>query len=188
MGLTFDYGPPAPGANVYCTPPHEPPQVPEQVLARFVTGDLRILGNQELECPVPGSLFRDGRVQHTVCALFLGKPPLAGISTPSTDDSLLSTMPPFPAGQLLYRGFRLALEWERNTSRTFSRLQRLEIARTELQAAAEERLALLGQLDAALQAERRQSDIYRTAAEQRLKALLETDAALRAERALREMS
>lgn len=186
IGLTYDYGQPAPGANVCLPPPHEPPQDAEDVRRRYVVGGLSIVGPPFQEDPRPGSLYYDTDLQHSVAALFLGKPPLAGVFTPTQQRLPVSALSSLNAPEVLYRAFRIALEWEENTTRSFSRLQRAEIARTEMEAIAEERLVALNELDAALRAEKQQREIHETAAEERLRALIETDAALRAERAARE--
>ena len=184
IGITFDCGPAAPGATALFPPPHEPPASIGEARLRYATGGLEVLGAMD-EGPVcTGSLYRDG-LQHSVCAMFLGKAPLQPVAPPrfQLPGSLVA---PFADPYFLYRSYRMALEAERNAERTFSRFARLESKRTELQAIAQERLTALEATAQALEIERRQSEMYRVAAEERLRALLETDAALRRERAARE--
>lgn len=75
IGLTFDFGEPAPGRNEYLPPPHEPPQTAAEALERYVQGGLAVQGNAFCEDPAPRSLFRDQSVSYTVAALFLTKAP-----------------------------------------------------------------------------------------------------------------
>src|SRR5206468_1486062 len=70
IGITFDYGPPAPGANRYLPPPHEPPQSVAEVRERFVHSGLVEIGGG-LEEPVPGSLFSADKVSYTIGVLML---------------------------------------------------------------------------------------------------------------------
>jgi SAM-dependent methyltransferase len=188
IGLTFDCGPGAPGATALLPPPHQPPASFDEARARYVTRDLQIVGSIDSEPPPDGSLYRNGRLRHTVAALFLGKPPLPTLEIPRPVHSSRSLIASFEDPALAYRGYRMALEWERSTSRMFSRLERLEMDRIQYQAIAQERLVALLETTRSLDAEKRQSEIFRLAAEERLKALLEVDAALRRERATRELS
>jgi SAM-dependent methyltransferase len=188
IGLTFDCGPAAPGATALLPPPHQPPASLEEARARYVASGLQIIGDTDPESPPAGSLYRDARLRHTVAALFLGKPPLPALDIPRPVHSSGSLIAAFEDPALAYRGYRMALEWERSTSRMFNRLERLEMDRIEYQAVAQERLVALLDTTRSLEAERQQSEIFRQAAEDRLKALLEVDAALRRERATREPS
>ena len=45
VGLTFDFGSAAPGANVYLPPPHDPPPDAAEALRRFSQGGLEAVGN-----------------------------------------------------------------------------------------------------------------------------------------------
>ena len=83
IGLTFDYGPPAPGANIYLPPPHEPPTSPEDVRQRYVHSGLEIIGDSQIEPPIPGSLFHDDTVRYTMSALFLGRRPIPQCVAPA---------------------------------------------------------------------------------------------------------
>jgi ubiquinone/menaquinone biosynthesis C-methylase UbiE len=82
IGLTFDYGPSATGANEHLPPPHEPPQSAEEVRRRYVRNGLAVLGNAKMEAPLAGSLFRDDVVRYAIASLFLGKPPLRALPAP----------------------------------------------------------------------------------------------------------
>ena len=82
IGLTFDFGEPAPGRNEYLPPPHEPPQTAQEALQRYVQGGLAVQGNAFCEDPVPRSLFRDSSVSYTVAALFLAKAPGINLHRP----------------------------------------------------------------------------------------------------------
>lgn len=75
IGITFDYGKGAPGANVYLPPPHKPPETAAEVRRRYLDSGLEMLGDFALEDPIPGSLFRTDRESYTIGALFPGKPP-----------------------------------------------------------------------------------------------------------------
>jgi len=81
-GLTFDYGPPAPGVNEYLPPPHNPPTAAAEALRRFARGGLTVLGTAFVEDPIPDSLFHSESVHYTVASLFLGKPPAAQPAVP----------------------------------------------------------------------------------------------------------
>lgn len=76
VGLTFDYGSGAPGANEHLPPPHDPPGSSAEALRRYQQGGLSAAGNRFLEDPVPGCLFRHETVTYTVASLFLAKSPL----------------------------------------------------------------------------------------------------------------
>ena len=82
IGLTIDFGEPAPGRNEYLPPPHEPPQTAQEALERYLQGGLVLQGNAFSEDPIPRSLFRDQSVSYTVAALFLTKPPSLPVERP----------------------------------------------------------------------------------------------------------
>lgn len=82
VGLTFDYGQAAPGANRYLPPPHDPPRNAAEAVRRWRQGGLTVVGNSFSEDPVPGSLFHDPVVRYTIASLFLAKPPAPEISVP----------------------------------------------------------------------------------------------------------
>jgi SAM-dependent methyltransferase len=103
IGLTFDYGAPAPGANAYLPPPHDPPQTADEVHARFVHSGLEILGDSRLDDPIPGSLFRTSEVSYTMAALFLGKPPLARLVAPTPSHRERFLVPQFQSPSFLVR-------------------------------------------------------------------------------------
>lgn len=85
IGLTFDYGIPAPAANEHLPPPHEPPRSASEALRRYAVTGLSPLGNQLSEDPVAGTLFRDDTVQYVMGSLFLGKPPWPSLSAPQAE-------------------------------------------------------------------------------------------------------
>jgi SAM-dependent methyltransferase len=184
IGLTFDYGPKAPGANIHLPPPHEPPRNPGDIRRRYVQKDLRILGNQEMEAPIPGGLFRDGSVQYSMASLVLGRPPLPTPDVPCAEKRRSSLLSLRAIPKLLYRSYRQALGRQRNAevARRAQELERTAAERLEgLQAAtedanniraeAERRAEGLSELTAALQVhEQRIDELERTAAE-RLEAL-----------------
>ena len=85
VGLTFDYGPGAPGANEYLPPPHDPPATARESVRRYSQGGLVVIGNQFAEDPVPDCLFHDETVHYTVASLFLSKPPAPDLQTPRSE-------------------------------------------------------------------------------------------------------
>jgi ubiquinone/menaquinone biosynthesis C-methylase UbiE len=85
VGLTFDYGLGAPGANIYLPPPHDPPATPTEVVYRYARAGLVVAGNPFDELPLAGSLFHDDTVRYTVAALFLAKPPVVAIRPPQPE-------------------------------------------------------------------------------------------------------
>ena len=94
VGLTFDFGIPAPGANEHLPPPHDPPQSAADALCRYVQAGLAAIGNPFSEEPIPGSLFRHHSVSYTVASLFLAKPPVPtmGIPQPERTGSVLQKL------------------------------------------------------------------------------------------------
>jgi len=85
IGLTFDYGTPAPGANEHLPPPHEPPLTAAEVLRRYLQGPLLLAGNAFTEDPIPGALFHDEHIRYTVASLFLTKSPAFPIDVPKCE-------------------------------------------------------------------------------------------------------
>ena len=85
VGLTFDYGEAAPGANEYLPPPHDPPPNAASAVRRYAQGELVLVGNPFSEDPVSGCLFRDEMVHYTVASLFLAKPPVPDIRNPQSE-------------------------------------------------------------------------------------------------------
>ncbi|HLG95901.1 MAG TPA: methyltransferase domain-containing protein [Bryobacteraceae bacterium] len=75
IGLTFDYGPAAPGANIHLPPPHDPPFSAAEARRRYLQGGLIVLGEPFREDPIPSSLFLHDSIQYTVASLFLAAPP-----------------------------------------------------------------------------------------------------------------
>jgi SAM-dependent methyltransferase len=82
VGLTFDFGVGAPGANEHLPPPHEPPTSSTEALRRYSQGGLVPVGNPFTEDPIPGILFRHASIGYTVASLFLAKPPAPEVRTP----------------------------------------------------------------------------------------------------------
>jgi 2-polyprenyl-3-methyl-5-hydroxy-6-metoxy-1,4-benzoquinol methylase len=82
IGLTFDYGQAAPGANEYLPPPHDPPPTAQETLRRYVRAGLEVVGNQFAEDPTPGALFPDEQVRYTIASLFLAKAPVPEVPLP----------------------------------------------------------------------------------------------------------
>jgi SAM-dependent methyltransferase len=140
IGLTFDYGTAAPGANAHLPPPHEPPHNAEEVRRRYVHSGLEILGDVRLEDPIPGSLFRSQGVSYTIGALFLGKPPLQQPPLAAVLHRDRSLIPLIRIPDLV---IRLSEKAHRD-------LSRLHLARVHQQAA-EERLTALEEADSELQ-------------------------------------
>lgn len=85
VGLTFDYGLGAPGANEYLPPPHDPPPSAAEAVHRYSQGGLVVVGNEFSEDPLPGCLFHDPVIRYTVASLFLAKPPLPEVRTPRSE-------------------------------------------------------------------------------------------------------
>lgn len=140
IGLTFDYGPGAPGANSYLPPPHDPPTTAEEVRQRYVRDGLEILGKFALEDPIPGSLFRSQDVSYTIAALFLGKPPLTRLTKPGVVRRNRSAISVALVPDLIVRLWRKA-------RRDLSRLRSAK----DFEMAAEERLRALEEADAELE-------------------------------------
>src|SRR5204862_1464608 len=87
VGLTFDFGTPAPGANEHLPPPHDPPRDAADALRRYRQGGLPVVGNPFSEDPIAGSLFRHECVTYTVASLFVAKPPIQEIRIPRPEGS-----------------------------------------------------------------------------------------------------
>jgi len=141
-GLTFDFGSSAAGANVYLPPPHDPPSDAAEALRRFVQGGLVLVGNPFAEDPVPGCLFHHESIRYTVASLFLAKPPVPAIGIPQPAHAAHSVLGALRIPNLPCRFYRTA-------SRLQNSLQQGEAYRI----AAEERLAVIRELDIRLQRE-----------------------------------
>jgi hypothetical protein len=164
IGLTFDYGPPAPGLNPDLGPPHEPPQCAADLAARYVQRDLCVLGNTSLEEPVAGSLFA-GEAGYTMGSLFLGRPPLAPVEAPVPAPGATSALSCLAAPEFPYLAFRCA---RRELERRHELLARLDL----LERTSAERLRVLESVH-------REAAAIRVEAERREAALHETTHALR---------
>jgi SAM-dependent methyltransferase len=132
IGLTFDYGRPAPGMNIYLPAPHEPPETAGEVRDRYVHSGLEIVGDAQLDDPLGGSLFRTQDVSYTIGALFLGKPPLRQPIAPGPVHRKHSLIPYIPTPHLV-----LGLQNKARGDR--SRLERMKAA----EQSAQERLIAL---------------------------------------------
>ncbi|MDQ2945171.1 MAG: methyltransferase domain-containing protein [Acidobacteriota bacterium] len=199
IGLTFDYGPPAPGANIYLPPPHEPPTSPEDVRHRYVHSGLEIIGDSQIEAPIPGSLFHDDTVRYTMSALFLGKRPIPQVAAPTPvirQSSLISQVQISELPDRLNRKIfaqsssaqQTAAQLEVQDRALAERLSELEkvsdeagrraaaidlmtAEMRELHAAGDARLRMIEQLD-------NERQVQQQAAQERLRAMEETGAAL----------
>jgi SAM-dependent methyltransferase len=143
IGLTFDYGPPAPGANQYLPPPHEPPESAAEVSARYQQDGLTALGNAMSDEPLPGSLFHDKVVKYTMGSLFLGKAPLAVIDVPRPQTRKLSPFSSLATGQLPYRLHRHTKELEARFRESAETERRLRADLDSMRGVAAERLKAL---------------------------------------------
>ena len=139
IGITFDIGTPAPGANEYLPPPHDPPPDCATALHRYVQGDLILLGGDYApDRIVAGTLFQEENVKYSIASMFLGKPPLAQIDLPRPDSGS-SVLGHIRLQKLPYEVFKTATSLRNSLLHT-------EIFRV----AAVERLADLEQKQAAL--------------------------------------
>ena len=180
VGLTFDYGPGAPGANRDLPPPHEPPSSAREAVRRWCQAGLSVAGNAFSEDPIPGSLFRDAQVRYTIASLFLAKPPVPEICAPRCESAGSAL------GNLVIQGLPLRLYELQHLKRArLEHVKQLEECLKEtqaradvLEAAAVERLAGMEEKDKAMGLLRVQFE--RIAAEQRARAeVLEAAAAER---------
>ena len=170
IGLTFDYGLPAPGANEHLPPPHEPPESAVEVVRRYAQAGLAVLGNVMPDEPIPGSLFHDDVVRYVMGALFLGKPPLKDIELPRSKPGKRSALSSLVAGRVQER-------LNKHSARLAARLHHASEAESGLrknietmQGIAAERLAALEAASAEISRaqaalERRAADLERAAAE-----------------------
>ena len=190
-GVTFDYGPPAPGANIHLPPPHEPPQTAAEVLRRYQQGGLLATGNLFCEDSIPGVLFHDERVAYTIASLFLAKPPVRGVALPvcQRTGSVLGGLTVEELPYKLRQGVGAAADMEKRLAAQKRTLEE-EADRVRIfEGIAEERLTAMQQkeltiteLSAALAEARRQLDesaagarLLERAAEERLAAMLEKE-------------
>lgn len=154
VGMTFDYGESAAGANMYLPPPHDPPPTAAEAMRRFTQGGLVPVGNCFVEDPVPGCLFHDPSIHYTVASLFLAKPPAPATAVPQPKPTAGSVL-----GALRIAGLPSRLH--RTASRLESSRQQAEANRIaaeerltlveQLHPVAEERLALINELHSSLQ-------------------------------------
>jgi hypothetical protein len=202
IGLTFDYGPAAPGANEYLLPPHDPPANTTEVLYRYAREGLVVVGNPFSENPQPGALFHDDVVSYTVASLFLAKPPSPEIREPQPEAAGTAlanlTFSMLPA-QLLKRervflgstgevSDRIA-ELERMAEERLSALHTLDRSYSALRLEGEMRESGLRELTAMIAARDQRIAELERVAEERLSALHAMDrsySALRGEADARE--
>lgn len=85
VGLTFDFGVGAPGANEHLPPPHDPPTSATEAVRRYSQGGLTSVGNPFTEDPIPGVLFHHESIGYTVASLFLAKAPAPRVRIPRCD-------------------------------------------------------------------------------------------------------
>ena len=206
IGLTFDYGPPAPGVNIYLPPPHEPPTSPEDVRHRYVHSGLEIIGDSQIEPPSPGSLFHDQTVRYTMSALFLGKRPVPQCAAPTPVTRQSSLISQVHISELPYRLNRKIFAQSSSTQQTAAQLEVQDRALaerlSELQKVSDEagrRAAAIDLMTAELREREREiralheaavesrrmieqldneRQVQQQAAEERLRAMQETGAAL----------
>jgi SAM-dependent methyltransferase len=164
IGLTFDFGEPAPGQNEYLPPPHEPPRNAKEALQRYVQGGLTVEGNAFCEDPVPRSLFRDQSVSYTVAALFLTKAPGIYLHRPQpcSDGSAWSRL---VIAKLPNRLYANPLNGKEELMRLRETVQKKEDEIRRLSAELSER-------EAALQAASERAEALDTEAKERLKEML----------------
>ena len=150
IGLTFDYGAPAPGANEYLPPPHEPPRNAAEAVRRYARAGLSVVGNAMTDEPIADSLFHSEVVHYAMAALFLGKPPLKDIRRPRPSAGRRSPLSALRAPSLLERvnvhSRTLADRGYRAAETVLGLQQTVE----SLQDAAAERLREMERRDAAL--------------------------------------
>lgn len=163
VGLTFDFGPSAAGANVYLPPPHDPPPSAAEAVRRFTQGGLVPVGNPFTEDPVPGCLFQHDTIRYTIASLFFAKPPAPMIEIPKPKQAADSVLRAFRVPALPHKFYRAA-------SRLANTLQQTETYRI----AAVERLAALEATDAALHAAHEQLRRLKPQTQEKLR-IFETD-------------
>jgi SAM-dependent methyltransferase len=157
IGLTFDYGPPAPGANEHLPPPHEPLPTAGEVSRRFVRNGLSLIGNAFTEEPIPGSLFHHDTVKYTIASLFLGKAPVRDIGIPQCEltgsvlNRLVIEQLPHRIHQTLTRSNAVIDNLRARMEEEMQRAAMLEACAAERLKAMLEKEELIFRLDAELQ-------------------------------------
>jgi SAM-dependent methyltransferase len=184
IGLTFDYGPPAPGANRYLPPPHDPPGNAQELMRRCGKSGLKVAGNAFSEDPLPDALFRDAEVHYTMASLFLAKSPDLAVSVPRCEREG-SALGKLVIEQLPLRLYRAATH-SKSTIQTVQDQLREESGRAKLlEGVAAERLAAMQEKEVALaqfagevEQQRARANVLEIAATERLAAMQEKDTAL----------
>jgi len=146
IGLTFDFGLPAPDANEHLPAPHDPPPDPVEALRRYVQPGLVLAGNSFSEDPIAGSLFWDRSVHYTVASLFLGKPPLEPVSAPEPESGELVTSR-LRVKNALYRVFKSASSRAALLHHLKAAVREAEGRSSVLDQACAERLAAMIEMD-----------------------------------------
>ena len=167
VGLTFDYGPGAPGANEHLPPPHHPPGSAAIALRRYSQGGLAHAGNSLYEDAIPGSLFRHDRVRYTVASLFLTKAGQREVEVPRCERAG-SALGGLVIRDLPYRVYK-------GIERTGALMDQLSGASARLEATAAERLAAMQDRDREIQARERRILVLEAAAAERLAAMQDRD-------------
>lgn len=196
IGLTFDYGPDAAGVNIHLPPPHDPPRDAATALARLLQPGLAVLGNQNLEEPIPGSLFHDKAAEYTMASLFLEKgsgkaiAPPAALQGPSVLGKLAASALPDAAVRAA-SARRVARErhqsnWDQSNTqlaimrqaaeerlvlleRSTEEANQLRLALNHTRDGAGKRLAIIQEMDLAL----KERELLRSEAEKRLQVIEE---------------
>ena len=181
VGLTFDLGQGAPGANEHLPPPHEPPGNSKEALHRYQQGGLVAVGNPFSEDPIPGSLFHHDSITYTVASLFLAKPPVSNplVPQPKRGRSRLDALGIRGAPYRIYRHASAAI------ASVNSLRSQMDHTIGQLRSEIDLRDAALndmrGQLEravATVHAQHERSIVLEKAAEERLVALLEKEAVI----------
>lgn len=148
VGLTFDFGIGAPGANEHLPPPHDPPPSAIEALRRYQQGGLVQVGNPFSEDPISGSLFRHESVGYLMASLFLAKPPIPQIQAPRCE-ARGSVLEHLVIRDLPYRIHRHLSSADGLRARLEAQVAEKEAALTVLEQAAAERLATMHDKDQA---------------------------------------
>jgi SAM-dependent methyltransferase len=172
VGLTFDYGPPAPGANEHLPPPHDPPGSAAIALRRYSQGGLVPAGNSFSEDAIPGSLFRHDSVRYTVASLFLTKAGQRGVEIPRCE------LAGSALGHLVIRD--LPYRVYKGIERSGALIDGLRGTAACLESTATERLAAMQDRDREIQAREQRIAALESTATERLAAMQDRDREIQA--------
>ena len=167
VGLTFDYGPPAPGANEHLPPPHDPPGSAAIAVRRYSQGGLAPAGNSFSEDAIPGSLFRHDSVRYTVASLFLAKAGQRGVEVPRCE------LAGSALGGLVIRD--LPYRVSKGIERTGALVDHLRGSAARLESIAAERLAAMQDRDRETEAREQRIAALESTAAERLAAMQDRD-------------